>query len=135
MEEILKSLTIIKQELTIIEKLLQNQNKELSDAELAKEILKILPVKYENCDSLELQKLYHNNKQPKLYINKDWIVIKVFDDSKNLIGTHKLKYKKLRKFHDILHKKGINKHHESKDPEFNYLPYEVTLELKEVLEE
>ena len=76
------------------------------------------------CSVLRLHKLYFDNGQPKLYINKYKVVVIALDSNMNEIGRTITHWNNLTKFHMELIKRGINTHHGD-----NWMPKVINLDL------
>ena len=95
------------------------------EAMLGCQIITELPDFYKGkCSVLRLHKLYFDNGQPKLYINKYKVVVIALDDKMNEIGRIITHWNNLSKFHTELSKRGINTH--SGD---NWMPKVINLDL------
>lgn len=76
------------------------------------------------CSVLKLHKLYFDNGQPKLYINKYKVVVIALDDHMREIGRKITHWNNLSKFHSELIKRGINTHTKE-----NWMPKTILLDL------
>lgn len=76
------------------------------------------------CSVLRLHKLYFDNGQPKLYINKYKVVVIALDNKMQEIGRMITHWNKLSKFHAELSKRGINTHTGE-----NWMPKVINLDL------
>jgi hypothetical protein len=76
------------------------------------------------CSVLRLHKLYFDNGQPKLYINKYKVVVIALDNKMQGIGRMITHWNNLSKFHVELAKRGINTHTGS-----NWMPKIINLDL------
>ena len=89
------------------------------------QIITELPDFYQGtCSVLRLHKLYFDNGQPKLYINKYKVVIIALDDHMQEIGRMITHWNNLSKFHAELAKRGINTHTGE-----NWMPKIINLDL------
>lgn len=95
------------------------------EAMLGCQIITELPDFYHGrCSVLRLHKLYFDNGQPKLYINKYKVVVIALDDKMNEIGRITTHWNNLAKFHAELSKRGINTHTGE-----NWMPKVINLDL------
>lgn len=95
------------------------------EAMLGCQIITSLPDFYKGtCSVLRLHKLYFDNGQPKLYINKYKVVIIALDSKMQEIGRIITHWNNLSKFHAELSKRGINTHTGS-----NWMPKIINLDL------
>ena len=76
------------------------------------------------CSVLRLHKLYFDNGQSKLYINKYKVVVIALDDHMREIGRKVTHWNNLTKFHVELSKRGINTHTGE-----NWMPKIINLDL------
>ena len=75
------------------------------------QIITELPDFYQGtCSVLRLHKLYFDNGQPKLYINKYKVVVIALDNKMHEIGRIVTHWNNLAKFHAELSRRGINTH-------------------------
>ena len=89
------------------------------------QIITSLPDFYQGtCSVLRLHKLYFDNGQPKLYINKYKVVIIALDNKMHEIGRIVTHWNNLAKFHAELSKRGINTHTGE-----NWMPKVINLDL------
>jgi hypothetical protein len=89
------------------------------------QIITSLPDFYQGtCSVLRLHKLYFDNGQPKLYINKYKVVIIALDNKMHEIGRMITHWNNLSKFHAELSKRGINTHTGE-----NWMPKIINLDL------
>lgn len=89
------------------------------------QIITELPDFYQGtCSVLRLHKLYFDNGQPKLYINKYKVVIIALDSRMQEIGRMITHWNNLSKFHTELTKRGINTHTGE-----NWMPKIINLDL------
>ena len=109
-----------------IEVLKPSKTKEVdSEAMLGCQIITSLPDFYKGtCSVLRLHKLYFDNGQPKLYINKYKVVIIALDSKMHEIGRMITHWNNLSKFHAELSKRGINTHTGE-----NWMPKIINLDL------
>ena len=109
-----------------IEVLKPSKTKEVdSEAMLGCQIITSLPDFYQGtCSVLRLHKLYFDNGQPKLYINKYKVVIIALDSKMQEIGRMITHWNNLSKFHVELAKRGINTHTGE-----NWMPKIINLDL------
>jgi hypothetical protein len=109
-----------------IEVLKPSKAKEVDpEAMLGCQIITSLPDFYKGtCSVLRLHKLYFDNGQPKLYINKYKVVIIALDSKMQEIGRMITHWNNLSKFHAELAKRGINTHTGS-----NWMPKIINLDL------
>ena len=104
---------------------LKKPKKPDSEAMLGCQIITALPDFYHGkCSVLRLHKLYFDNGQPKLYINKYKVVVIALDSNMNEIGRTITHWNNLTKFHMELIKRGINTHHGD-----NWMPKVINLDL------
>lgn len=95
------------------------------EAMLGCQIITELPDFYKGkCSVLRLHKLYFDNGQPKLYINKYKVVVIALDEKMQEIGRIVTHWNNLSKFHAELTKRGINTHYGD-----NWHPKEINLDL------
>ena len=95
------------------------------EAVLGCQIITSLPDFYTGkCSVLRLHKLYFDNGQPKLYINKYKVVVIALDNKMNEIGRIVTHWNNLAKFHTELSKRGINTHTGD-----NWMPKVINLDL------
>ena len=95
------------------------------EAILGCQIITELPDFYQGkCSVLRLHKLYFDNGQPKLYINKYKVVVIALDDHMREIGRIVTHWNNLAKFHAELSKRGINTHSGE-----NWMPKVINLDL------
>lgn len=95
------------------------------EAVLGCQIITELPDFYHGkCSVLRLHKLYFDNGQPKLYINKYKVVVIALDNKMNEIGRITTHWNNLAKFHAELSKRGINTHTGE-----NWMPKIINLDL------
>ena len=81
------------------------------EAMLGCQIITSLPDFYTGkCSVLRMHKLYFDNGQPKLYINKYKVVVIALDNKMHEIGRIITHWNNLAKFHAELSKRGINTH-------------------------
>jgi hypothetical protein len=109
-----------------IEVLKHSKAKEVdSEAMLGCQIITSLPDFYKGtCSVLRLHKLYFDNGQPKLYINKYKVVVIALDNKMHEIGRMITHWNNLSKFHMELAKRGINTHTGE-----NWMPKIINLDL------
>ena len=89
------------------------------------QIITELPDFYQGtCSVLRLHKLYFDNGQPKLYINKYKVVVIALDNKMHEIGRIVTHWNNLAKFHAELSKRGINTHTGE-----NWMPKIINLDL------
>ena len=89
------------------------------------QIITSLPDFYQGtCSVLRLHKLYFDNGQPKLYINKYKVVVIALDNKMHEIGRMITHWNNLAKFHAELSKRGINTHTGE-----NWMPKIINLDL------
>ena len=89
------------------------------------QIITSLPDFYHGtCSVLRLHKLYFDNGQPKLYINKYKVVVIALDNKMHEIGRIVTHWNNLAKFHTELSKRGINTHTGE-----NWMPKIINLDL------
>ena len=104
---------------------LKNTNEPDPESVLGCQIITSLPDFYQGtCSVLRLHKLYFDNGQPKLYINKYKVVVIALDNKMHEIGRMITHWNNLSKFHAELTKRGINTH--SGD---NWMPKVINLDL------
>ena len=95
------------------------------EAVLGCQIITELPDFYQGtCSVLRLHKLYFDNGQPKLYINKYKVVVIALDNKMHEIGRIVTHWNNLAKFHAELTKRGINTHTGE-----NWMPKIINLDL------
>lgn len=95
------------------------------EAVLGCQIITSLPDFYQGtCSVLRLHKLYFDNGQPKLYINKYKVVVIALDNKMHEIGRMITHWNNLSKFHAELSKRGINTHTGE-----NWMPKIINLDL------
>jgi len=95
------------------------------EAMLGCQIITELPDFYHGrCSVLRLHKLYFDNGQPKLYINKYKVVVIALDNKMHEIGRMITHWNNLSKFHAELSKRGINTHTGE-----NWMPKIINLDL------
>ena len=95
------------------------------EAVLGCQIITELPDFYQGtCSVLRLHKLYFDNGQPKLYINKYKVVVIALDNKIHEIGRIVTHWNNLAKFHAELTKRGINTHTGE-----NWMPKIINLDL------
>lgn len=95
------------------------------EAVLGCQIITELPDFYQGtCSVLRLHKLYFDNGQPKLYINKYKVVVIALDNKMHEIGRIVTHWNNLSKFHAELSKRGINTHTGE-----NWMPKVINLDL------
>lgn len=95
------------------------------EAVLGCQIITELPDFYHGtCSVLRLHKLYFDNGQPKLYINKYKVVVIALDNKMHEIGRIVTHWNNLAKFHAELSKRGINTHTGE-----NWMPKIINLDL------
>jgi hypothetical protein len=95
------------------------------EAVLGCQIITELPDFYQGtCSVLRLHKLYFDNGQPKLYINKYKVVVIALDNKMHEIGRMITHWNNLSKFHAELSKRGINTHTGT-----NWMPKIINLDL------
>jgi len=95
------------------------------EAVLGCQIITELPDFYQGtCSVLRLHKLYFDNGQPKLYINKYKVVVIALDNKMHEIGRIVTHWNNLAKFHAELSKRGINTHTGE-----NWMPKVINLDL------
>lgn len=95
------------------------------EAVLGCQIITELPDFYQGtCSVLRLHKLYFDNGQPKLYINKYKVVVIALDNKMHEIGRMITHWNNLSKFHAELTKRGINTHTGE-----NWMPKIINLDL------
>lgn len=95
------------------------------EAVLGCQIITELPDFYQGtCSVLRLHKLYFDNGQPKLYINKYKVVVIALDNKMHEIGRIVTHWNNLAKFHAELSKRGINTHTGE-----NWMPKIINLDL------
>jgi len=95
------------------------------EAVLGCQIITELPDFYQGtCSVLRLHKLYFDNGQPKLYINKYKVVVIALDNKMHEIGRMITHWNNLSKFHAELSKRGINTHTGE-----NWMPKVINLDL------
>ena len=95
------------------------------EAMLGCQIITELPDFYQGkCSVLRLHKLYFDNGQPKLYINKYKVVVIALDSNMNEIGRCITHWNNLAKFHAELSRRGINTH-----TGVNWMPKVINLDL------
>ena len=104
---------------------LKNTKEPDPESVLGCQIITSLPDFYQGtCSVLRLHKLYFDNGQPKLYINKYKVVIIALDNKMHEIGRMITHWNNLSKFHVELAKRGINTHTGS-----NWMPKIINLDL------
>jgi hypothetical protein len=95
------------------------------EAVLGCQIITELPDFYQGtCSVLRLHKLYFDNGQPKLYINKYKVVIDLCNSKMEVIKTVTTHWNNLAKFHTELIARGINTHAKE-----NWMPKTILLDL------
>ena len=95
------------------------------DAILGCKIITDLGIDYSGvCSVIKMHKLYFDNGQPKLYINKYKVVIELYNSRMEIIKSMTTHWNNLAKFHTELISRGINTH--SKD---NWMPKTILLDL------
>ena len=96
------------------------------DAILGCKIITDLGIDYSGvCSVIKMHKLYFDNGQPKLYINKYKVVIVLCNSKMEVIKTVTTHWNNLAKFHTELIARGINTH--SKE---NWMPRTILLDLE-----
>ena len=104
---------------------LKNTTEPDPESVLGCQIITSLPDFYQGkCSVLRLHKLYFDNGQPKLYINKYKVVIIALDSKMQEIGRMITHWNNLSKFHAELSKRGINTHTGE-----NWMPKIINLDL------
>lgn len=104
---------------------LKNAKEPDPEAVLGCQIITELPDFYKGtCSVLRLHKLYFDNGQPKLYINKYKVVVIALDNKMHEIGRMITHWNNLAKFHAELSKRGINTHTGE-----NWMPKIINLDL------
>lgn len=104
---------------------LKNTKEPDPEAVLGCQIITELPDFYHGtCSVLRLHKLYFDNGQPKLYINKYKVVVIALDNKMHEIGRMITHWNNLAKFHAELSKRGINTHTGE-----NWMPKIINLDL------
>ena len=104
---------------------LKNTKEPDPESVLGCQIITSLPDFYQGtCSVLRLHKLYFDNGQPKLYINKYKVVIIALDNKMHEIGRMITHWNNLSKFHAELSKRGINTHTGE-----NWMPKIINLDL------
>ena len=104
---------------------LKNTKEPDPEAVLGCQIITELPDFYQGtCSVLRLHKLYFDNGQPKLYINKYKVVVIALDNKMHEIGRIVTHWNNLAKFHMELVKRGINTHTGE-----NWMPKVINLDL------
>ena len=104
---------------------LKNTKEPDPEAVLGCQIITELPDFYQGtCSVLRLHKLYFDNGQPKLYINKYKVVVIALDNKMHEIGRIVTHWNNLAKFHAELSKRGINTHTGE-----NWMPKIINLDL------
>jgi hypothetical protein len=95
------------------------------DAILGCKIITDLGIDYSGvCSVIKMHKLYFDNGQPKLYINKYKVVIDLCNSKMEVIKTVTTHWNNLAKFHTELIARGINTHAKE-----NWMPKTVLLDL------
>ena len=95
------------------------------DAILGCKILTDLGIDYNGvCSVIKMHKLYFDNGQPKLYINKYKVVINLYNSEMEVIKTVTTHWNNLAKFHTELIARGINTHAKE-----NWMPKTILLDL------
>ena len=95
------------------------------DAILGCKIITELGIDYNGvCSVIKMHKLYFDNGQPKLYINKYKVVIDLYNSKMEVIKTVTTHWNNLAKFHTELIARGINTHAKE-----NWMPKTVLLDL------
>ena len=95
------------------------------DAILGCKIITDLGIDYSGvCSVIKMHKLYFDNGQPKLYINKYKVVVIALDNKMQEIGRMITHWNNLSKFHVELAKRGINTHTGK-----NWMPKVINLDL------
>lgn len=95
------------------------------DAILGCKIITDLGIDYSGvCSVIKLHKLYFDNGQPKLYINKYKVVIDLCNSKMEVIKTVTTHWNNLAKFHTELIARGINTHAKE-----NWMPKTILLDL------
>lgn len=104
---------------------LKNAKEPDPESVLGCQIITSLPDFYQGtCSVLRLHKLYFDNGQPKLYINKYKVVVIALDNKMHEIGRMITHWNNLSKFHAELTKRGINTHTGE-----NWMPKIINLDL------
>ena len=104
---------------------LKNTKEPDPESVLGCQIITSLPDFYKGtCSVLRLHKLYFDNGQPKLYINKYKVVVIALDNKMQEIGRIVTHWNNLAKFHAELSKRGINTHTGE-----NWMPKIINLDL------
>lgn len=104
---------------------LENTKEPDPESVLGCQIITELPDFYHGtCSVLRLHKLYFDNGQPKLYINKYKVVVIALDNKMHEIGRIVTHWNNLAKFHAELSKRGINTHTGE-----NWMPKIINLDL------
>jgi len=95
------------------------------DAILGCNIITDLGIDYDGvCSVIKMHKLYFDNGQPKLYINKYKVVIDLCNSKMEVIKSITTHWNNLAKFHSELIARGINTHAKE-----NWMPKTVLLDL------
>ena len=95
------------------------------DAVLGCKIITDLGIDYDGvCSVIKMHKLYFDNGQPKLYINKYKVVIDLCNSKMEVIKTVTTHWNNLAKFHTELIARGINTHTKE-----NWMPKTILLDL------
>ena len=95
------------------------------DAILGCKIITDLGIDYSGvCSVIKMHKLYFDNGQPKLYINKYKVVIDLCNSKMEVIKSVTTHWNNLAKFHTELIARGINTHAKE-----NWMPKTVLLDL------
>ena len=95
------------------------------DAILGCKIITDLGIDYSGvCSVIKMHKLYFDNGQPKLYINKYKVVIDLCNSKMEVIKTVTTHWNNLTKFHTELIARGINTHAKE-----NWMPKTILLDL------
>ena len=95
------------------------------DAILGCKIITELGIDYSGvCSVIKMHKLYFDNGQPKLYINKYKVVIDLCNSKMEVIKSVTTHWNNLSKFHTELIARGINTHAKE-----NWMPKTVLLDL------
>lgn len=95
------------------------------DAILGCKIITDLGIDYSGvCSVIKMHKLYFDNGQPKLYINKYKVVIELYNSRMEMIKSITTHWNNLAKFHTELIARGINTHAKE-----NWMPRTILLDL------
>lgn len=95
------------------------------DAILGCKIITDLGIDYSGvCSVIKMHKLYFDNGQPKLYINKYKVVIDLYNSDMEVIKSITVHWNNLAKFHTELIARGINTHAKE-----NWKPKTILLDL------